>query len=208
MLRTFKAGTQSSLSLDNWTYLRTKQNAELKQFLAELGFQHLSDWALLNRVRTHQLERLSEQDRHVLEAFHDVYRRDRRQQPASAKRCPNPSVEQLQEMMTGLRAKNVPISAVGELLTALKRLAAQLRQYDIWSHRVPLEVRDPDTGYDVILSDLPSHYADESDMEQQELLMFFHQELNIVLNKGIIQEVHNRVAALKQRTALTRTLQA
>ena len=28
--------------------------------------------------------------------------------------------------------------------------------------------------------------------------MFFHQELNIALNKGIIQEVHNRVAALKR----------
>lgn len=43
VLRTFKAA-QSSLSLDNWAYLRTKQNAELKQFLAEFGFRHLSDW--------------------------------------------------------------------------------------------------------------------------------------------------------------------
>lgn len=198
VLRTFKSEAQSSLSLDNWTFLRTKQNTELKQFLAEFGFQHLSDWALLNRARLYQLERLSERDRHLVNVFHGVYRRDRRQQIAGSKRCPNPSIEQLQEMMTGLQAQGVAISAVGQLMPALKRVAVQLRQYDIWSHRVPLEVHDSDTERDTIRSDLPSSQLDELDLEQQELLTFFHQQLNLALNAGIAQELRDRVAALER----------
>lgn len=37
--------TNQSLSLTNWVYLQTKQHPELTDFLAELGFQKLSDWA-------------------------------------------------------------------------------------------------------------------------------------------------------------------
>jgi hypothetical protein len=198
VLRTFKSEAQPSLSLDNWTFLRTKQNAELKQFLAEFGFQHLSDWALLNRARSHQLERLSARDRALVEVFHGVYRRDRRQQLTGNKRCPDPSIEQLQEMMTDLQIRNIIISNEGELMPALKLIAAQLRQYDIWSHRVPLEVQDSETGQDTIRSDLPIGDADESDLEQQELLMFFHQQLNLALNAGIARELRDRVAVLER----------
>jgi DNA-directed RNA polymerase specialized sigma24 family protein len=198
VLRTFKPEAQSSLSLDNWTFLRTKQNAELKQFLAEFGFQHLSDWALLNRARPHQLERLSERDRHLVNVFHKVYRRDRRQQKAGSKRCPDPSNEQLQEMLAELQQQNVAIFTASELMPALKQVAVQLRQYDIWSHRVPLEVHDSDTGRDTIRSDLPTSNADEFDLEQQALLMFFHQQLDLALNAAIAQELCDRVAALER----------
>ncbi|MDX2230234.1 MAG: hypothetical protein NW220_11395 [Leptolyngbyaceae cyanobacterium bins.349] len=198
VLRTFKFEAQASLSLDNWTFLRTKQNAELKQFLAEFGFQHLSDWALLNRARPHQLERLSERDCHLVDVFHAVYRRDRRQQRTGSKRCPDPTTGQLQEMMADLQAKGVAIATASALLSALKIVATQLRQYDIWSHRVPLEVSDPDTGRDDIRSDLPSTDVEEFDLEQQELLMFFHQQLDLALNVAIIQELRDRVAALER----------
>ena len=196
VLRTFKAA-ESSLSLDNWTFLRTKQNAELKQFLAEFGFQHLSDWALLNRARPHQLERLSERDRHLVEVFHRVYRRDRRQQLAGSRRCPDPSGGQLQEMMTDLQQQNVALFTASEVLPALKRVAAQLRQYDLWLHRVPLEVHDADTGRDTIRSDLPGSDADERDLEQQELLLFFHQQLDLALNAAIAEALRDRVATLE-----------
>lgn len=43
------------MSLDNWTYLQTKQNKELKNFLSEFGFKLLSDWALLNRARAREM---------------------------------------------------------------------------------------------------------------------------------------------------------
>jgi hypothetical protein len=201
VLRTFKSdksGSQSRLSLDNWTHLITKQNTELRQFLAEFGFQHLSDWALLNRVRPHQLEQLSDRDRDLVAVFHQVYRRDRRQQMAGGQRCPDPSISQLEEMMTALQARNRAMTTVGDLIPALKQVAVQLRQYDIWSHRVPLEIPDDETGRDTIRSDLPSRDPDESDLEQQELLTFFHQQLNLALNDAIAQELHDRVAALNQ----------
>ena len=198
VLRTFKFGTQSSLSLDNWAYLRTKQNPELKQFLAEFGFRHLSNWALLNRVRARQLSQLSERDRTLVEVFHEVYRRDRRQQPTGARRCPDPSAGQLQEMMTRLQAKTVQVASADELMPALKSVAAQLRQYDVWSSRVPLEVPDLETGRDTIRSDLPSYSADELDIEQQEMLSFFHQQLHLALTTGITQELKNRVIALNR----------
>ena len=196
VLRTFKAA-KSNLSLDNWAFLRTKQHAELKQFLAEFGFQHLSDWALLNRARPRQLERLPERDRHLVNAFHQVYRRDRRKQAAGMKRCPDPSNEQLQEMVADLQ-QQVVILTVSELMPALKRVAAQLRQYDLWSHRVPLEVHDADTGRDTLRSDLPDSKADDLDLEQQEMLIFFHQQLDLALNAAIGQELRDRVAALER----------
>lgn len=80
ILQTYKSDRASSMSLDNWTYLQTRQHPELKSFLAEFGFKLLTDWALLNRTRSRQLEQLSVRDRHLVEAFHAVYRRDRRQQ--------------------------------------------------------------------------------------------------------------------------------
>ena len=37
ILRTFKPNAESTMSLDNWTYLQTKQNPELKNFLSEFA---------------------------------------------------------------------------------------------------------------------------------------------------------------------------
>ncbi|NJN39344.1 MAG: hypothetical protein HC790_12555 [Acaryochloridaceae cyanobacterium CSU_3_4] len=78
ILQTFKPDPSNALSLKNWVYLQTKQNNEIKNFLAEFGFKNLSDWALLNRAKQTQLDRLLERDRRIVEAFHGVYRRDRR----------------------------------------------------------------------------------------------------------------------------------
>ncbi|MGV2390167.1 MAG UNVERIFIED_CONTAM: hypothetical protein LVR29_23625 [Microcystis novacekii LVE1205-3] len=92
ILRTFKPNAQSSMSLDNWTYLQTKQNPELKNFLSEFGFKQLSDWALLNRTRSKQLQQLAERDRHLIAAFHAVYRQDRHQQHQGTKPCLDPTI--------------------------------------------------------------------------------------------------------------------
>ena len=77
ILRTYNSNSGSGMSLENWAYLQTKQNKELQNFLSEFGFKPLSDWTLMNRARLSQLERLSERDRHLVEVFHAVYRRDR-----------------------------------------------------------------------------------------------------------------------------------
>ncbi len=199
ILQTFKSDFQSSMSLDNWTYLQTKQNPELKDFLSEFGFKHLSDWALLNRARPKQLERLSVRDRHFVEVFHAVYRRDRLQQRAQGTRkCPDPSSKQLQEMLIYLLEKNVPIKSPPELMKELKQIAIQLRQYDIWSYREPLEIQDQDTGSYTIRPDLPNNSLNELDVEQREFVELLHDSLNLALTDAIKQEICDRIAGLQK----------
>lgn len=97
VLRTYRLSPGKRLSLVNWAYLQTKQHPELLNYLAEFGFQKLSDWALLNRVRGRQIEQISERDRTIVTAFHAVYRRDRRLHVQSG-RCPDPTSSQLEEI--------------------------------------------------------------------------------------------------------------
>jgi hypothetical protein len=200
ILRTFKPNDPSGMSLDNWTYLQTKQNPELKNFLSEFGFKQLSDWALLNRTRPKQLEQLAERDRHLIGAFHAVYRRDRHQQHQGTQRCLDPTSVQLQEMVIYLKVRNITVQP-NELMTELRGVALQLRQFDLWSNREPLEVEDPETGDRLIRSDLPQDISSEFDVEQQEqqeMLEFFHKKLQIALFYSIKQAMSDRITYLKK----------
>jgi hypothetical protein len=200
VLQTFKSNRKSSMSLDNWAYLQTKQNPDLKNFLSEFGFTQLSDWALLNRTRPKQLEQLAERDRHLIQVFHAVYRRDRHQQHQGTQRCPDPTSVQLQEMLTALQALKITIQP-SALMPELRRVASELRQYDLWSHREPLELEDSETGDRVIRSDLPPDIASENNLErqeQQELLDFFHEQLQLALVDSIQQEISDRMTYLKK----------
>lgn len=198
ILQTFKPNAKSSMSLDNWAYLQTKQNPELKNFLSEFGFKQLSDWALLNRTRPKQLEQLPERDRHLIEVFHAVYRRDRQSNYQGTQKCQNPTAVQLQEMLGHLQARSIAI-APHELMPELRRVAQQLRQYDLWSYREPLEFEDPETGDRTLRSDLP-HNSEigEEQQEQQELLAFFYEQLQLALVQSIKQEVQNRINYLQK----------
>ncbi len=198
VLRTFKPDSSTSMSLENWAYLQTKQNPEIKNLLSEFGLKHLSDWALLNRVKSKQLECLSARDRTVVEVFHAVYRRDRRnnRQPG-AKKCPDPSNMQLQEMLSYLRDRDIAINTNIELMKELKQIVMQLRQYDIWSYREPLEIRAPDTGVDVPRADLPYHDLNAVDLEQQEFIGFLHQQLKSTLKEAIQQEIRASISQLQ-----------
>lgn len=199
VLRTFNPDCQSSMSLDNWAYLQTKQNQELKDFLSEFGFKHLSDWAILNRARLKQLDRLSQRDRHIVEIFHAVYRRDRVQQrQKGARKCPDPSTAQLQEMLTCLQERGVIINTAIELMKDLKTITIQLRQYDIWSYREPLDIFDPDTGSYAPRLDLPHDSLNELDVEQRELLEFLHEQLKLALSQAIDREICARITTLQK----------
>ncbi len=203
VLQTFKDESRSRMSLDNWTYLQTKQHPELKDFLSEYGFKHLSDWALLNRTRTKQLEKLSIRDRNVVEIFHRVYRRDRIQNrqvsaKSSLKRCPDPSNNQLEEMLQLLQQQNITLNSTSELMKALKNTATQLRQYDIWSYREPLEVQDPETGGYTFRSDLPHASISEVDVEERELVEYLHDQLKLTVNQVIEQEICNSIGRLQK----------
>ncbi|MBW4635177.1 MAG: hypothetical protein KME30_25770 [Iphinoe sp. HA4291-MV1] len=197
ILQTFDADSESKMSLDNWADLQTKQNPALKDFLADFGFKHLSDWALLNRVRVKQLERLSKRDRHLVEVFHAVYRRDRIQQHSKGvKKCPDPSSTQLQEMLNGLRKRDIIIYSTVELMNELKQVVTQLRHYDIWSYREALEIYDPNTGGYNFRADLPANNLNEVDIEQQEILDFLYEQLSLALTDAIEQEISDRISIL------------
>ncbi|AKG24374.1 hypothetical protein [Calothrix sp. 336/3] len=199
VLQTFNTDLQSRMSLENWTYLQTKQNPELKKFLSEFGFKNLSDWALLNRVGIKQVERLSIPEQHIIKAFHSVYRRDRQMQHhRGAKRCPDPTHEQLQEMLTYLQKSQIAIPSPGDLMKELKHITLQLRQYDIWNSRESLDIFDDETQTYQTRRDLPVDSIDEEDIEQREFLQFLHQNLYLILSEAIQQEVTANIKKLQQ----------
>lgn len=197
VLRTFKSELSTSMSLDNWAFLQTKQCPELKNFLSEFGFQHLSDWALLNRARSKQIDQLAERDRLLVEVFHAVYRRDRRQHGDVGK-CLDPSTTQLLEMHHQLEKQGVIIPTPTDILKALKQVAQQLRQHDIWSCRTPLEVQNAESGNYELRHDLPTSSSDELDGEEQEFVQFLHDQLKHVLTTAIAQGIQTQIAQLQK----------
>jgi len=105
VLQTFNINLKSRMSLDNWTYLQTRQNCEIKNFLSEFGLQHVSDWALLNRVNNKQLKSLSVKERSIIEAYHAVYRRDRQKRLNNGSRkCTDPLFTQVSNFDNGANA--------------------------------------------------------------------------------------------------------
>ena len=154
---------------------------------------------MMNRARPKQLERLSVRDRHLVEVFHAVYRRDRlQQQSKGARKCPDPSTVQLQEMLTRLQETNITINSTVVLMQELKQVAILFRQYDIWSYREPLEIQDPDTGSYTIRTDLPNDSLNELDVEQREFLESLHTLLSLALTKAIKQEIGDRITWLQR----------
>ncbi|EKU99229.1 hypothetical protein Lepto7375DRAFT_1250 [Leptolyngbya sp. PCC 7375] len=200
VLQTFRPHDAASMSLDSWAYLQTKQNSALKQFIAEYGFKPLSDWALLNRARPTQIDRLSPRDRHLVQVFHAVYRRDRRQQRQGSRRCLDPTVAQLQEMVTHLKARGIA-AQLPTLLADLQQVALQFRQYDLWRCREPLELTDLETDRYGLRADLPSAAGGDcaaEHSEQQALLTFFYGQLHRALAEAIQQAVGDRLEFLSQ----------
>jgi hypothetical protein len=199
VLQTFSRNSQSRMSLDNWTYLQTKQNREIKEFLSEFGFKNLSDWALLNRVRNKQIERLSSRSRYLIETFHTVYRRDRiATRNIGIKRCPDPSEIQLQEMLNILQKCQVIIKSNKDLINELKYVATELRQFDIWSYREALETYDPNARSFHPRADLPTTSIDGLEVEQEELLLFINEQLQLSLTNAIKREINSRISSLQK----------
>ena len=199
VLQTFNPDLQSRMSLDNWAYLQTKQNPDLKNFLSEFGFQHLSDWAMLNRARKKQVEDLAEQERYVVEAFHAVYRRDRKkQQTRRSRRCPDPTDAQLQEMLVYLQQYQSSINTAVKLMRELKQIAQQFRRYDVWSSRESLDIYDAESGSYITRRDLPTSSLDSVTVEEQDFLQFLYTHLRSTLTQTIKQEVEAHIKKLRQ----------
>ena len=199
ILQSFRSEPQSRMSLDNWTYLQTKQNPQLKNFISEFGFRHLSDWALLNRVRRKQLEGLSIRDRNIVEVFHMVYRRDRVQQrQAGIRKCPDPSRAQLQEMLMYLQDKKISIATNKDLILSLHQIAVQLRQYDVWNSREPLEIYHPEVQIYTPRADIAETSLDIEEEENKEFIEFLQKKLNLILTDAIEREINNKIYQLRK----------
>ncbi|WP_421656769.1 hypothetical protein [Leptothermofonsia sp. ETS-13] len=202
VLRKFDSNSPTHSRLDTWVYYQTRQNQDIKDFLSERGLSYLSDWALLNRARMKQLATLLPAERQIVEAFHAVYRRDRRHAHAIAVRCPDPTPAQLQEMLTLLQKADSSVRSPDHLQRELQRIAKQLRQYAVWNRSGPvseaLEVTHPEIEIERELPDPNTTNALE-DLERQEVREFCHCQLMACLDWGICQTLREQLNHLKQR---------
>lgn len=123
-------------SLGTWCSRLTKSHPALTRLLLEKGIYLASDWAILNDTNLERMQRILreyhlcsdfeiERATGLLERYQAVYQRDRilQRQAGQTGRCPDPSPEQLQQMVPSLSPKTVKAQ--------LKQLASQLRQYRI-----------------------------------------------------------------------------
>ncbi|ACB51511.1 hypothetical protein cce_2161 [Crocosphaera subtropica ATCC 51142] len=157
---------QTKLSLRNWTYLKTKQNKKIVDFLAEFGFSNVTDWSLLNRVKKYELQQLTEQEQSIIKVYAEVYKRDRRQnQYILRSKCQPPSVEQLQEMINKLNVEK--IQKPHTLLNELKRIAKQLRRVVVSLDSSLMDKEGETTTLEVPYHDVP--------IEEKEKLEIFNQ---------------------------------
>jgi len=183
VLRTFNPSFGSQ-SCNNWVYLKIRQDQELKKFLfSQYGLWLGSNWGLLNKAKPEHLQGC---DRIILEVFHAVYRRDRRQQPKKARRYPDPSIAQLQEMLRLLQAQDVIIDSPKQLQCKLEKIAAERRHLQATGEEISEGVPDGRVANNL------------ETLEQSELQEFLQQQSITALNWGIEQGIKDRLAYLQQ----------
>lgn len=205
VLRRFDPNAQGTFNLNSWVHYQTRQQPEIKQFLSERGFSFLTDWALLNQVGKRQQDTFNPRDRTMIQAFHQVYRRDRRQQhQAQRRKCPDPTLAQLQEMMAWLAMREVVVSSTEQLRQELKRLAKALRQLDIWQRRgAPMASsldQETETGDDRLQSVADPKAGNTVDaLAWQEVQTRWQAQMPQCLEKGIVEGLQEYIAQLHQR---------
>ena len=125
ILRTFDPAIRG---LAQWSGLLARQDRELTRTLwVEYGLLLETPWSRLNQVQGHQWKILSPQERHWVEVFHEVYRRDRREGGARGK-CPTPTESQLQEMRDRLFLRGIIAHSSEEMLDQFKKIAQFIRE--------------------------------------------------------------------------------
>ncbi|WP_460203491.1 hypothetical protein [Scytonema sp. NUACC21] len=201
ILRSFNPNLNSSESLDNWIWRLTQQNQNLKSFLWDFGVRTPSDWSLLCKHIPRSLDtRLEQGDREIVEVFHAVYRRDRRNSDKKG-RCSEPTSNQLQEMRDLLQQRNITVSSSRELICHFKRIAEILRQ-DTLSRRtgspktIPLEVYDRSTNHYVPNLELDYYDPDIEEVEIDKLQENFHTLFEKMLYEAIAEVIDQHIEYL------------
>ncbi len=194
VLNSYKNNSDNTtkLSLRNWTYLKTKQNPKIVEFLAEFGFHNSTDWSLLNRVRKYQLQQLTEQEQLIIKVYEEVYKRDRRQNEHKLRsKCQPPSVKQLQEMIGKLKIET--IQKPDTLLNELKRIAKQLRRVVVSLDSNLMDKEGEITTIEVPYHDIP--------IEEKEKLEIFNQIKNNLMHyfqDNISKAIENTIQKLQK----------
>jgi hypothetical protein len=135
VLHAYNPQRNGQASLAKLVQRMVRQQEAVLQYLLEQGVLLRSDWALLNRASQVGLTSFEVA---ILKAFHAVYRSDRRQQHTSRTdgKCPPPTSEQLQRMLTWLVEKsNIQIDSPAALLKHLTSLAQVIRKQEIFKAR-------------------------------------------------------------------------
>ena len=101
-------------------------------------------------------------------------------------------------MLSLLQERGIFFDATNKLLKALKQVATQIRQYDVWSNRESLEIYNPDTGKYAPRPDLPSDSLNELEIEERSLVTFLHEQLNLALTQGIEEAIRTHITKLQK----------
>ena len=196
-------------SLATWTIRLVKHHRELNAFLLECGVYLLSDWAILNDTLPTKLRRvlsgtqpLTEPEIQkalsVLDAYHEVYRRDRltARQAGAKGQCPEPTEEQLQEM--GQRLGIEPSSRV---LRELRTIADRLRSYRIAVRTGKIKTLSIHGNGDEDSREMdlaaPNLEESESDRAADEFVRQYRHAFSEALENAIHSAITDRVQALK-----------
>ncbi|MBD2091283.1 hypothetical protein H6F67_15615 [Microcoleus sp. FACHB-1515] len=174
--------------LSTWT--KRLVMAELNPFLLNCGIYIASDWSLLN-IPIDRLRRLCkntfrlpdseiQKKVHLLTAYHQIYRRDRLRELGSQSRrkYAEPTVEQIDEMMSYLRSQNLQYSAK-QLLEELQDLAQLIRQ-----NRCPETISIDDSNNHALIEQ-----SAPEDNSENELLNRYRQDLLECLEASLTEVV-------------------
>lgn len=182
--------TPGKTSLESWAMHLTRNHPELNQFLIGQGLYRVSDWAILNDTAPSQLPKILGEfhtltptevaaAQQLLSQYHQIYRRDRLQQPRrGGGRCAPPSPTQL-------AAINPDLATTG-VLAQLRQLAYWLRQYRVHVRGgTPLaESLDAVEGADLAVAPTPG-----ADTQQTDFLDQYRQQLQVALGEAITATV-------------------
>ncbi len=206
--------SKKSESLDNWCIRRIKQNKDLQTLLLEYGVWVPSNWSLLCREIPKSLEAClqdnekSGNERHFIEVFHEVYRRDRRESNSRGK-CSEPTKAQLDKMMLLLEDKGIKLSSEQELIQKLQAIAEILRQdnHAIKTGKPQADSIDASSSLEEDnssfskLNQLGTENNDCEHMEENELREVLNKLPAEALYRAISFRIPQRVESLKAKKA-------
>jgi hypothetical protein len=202
--------------LSTWVTRQVRHHRELRAFLHEHGVLLATDWGILNDTSPELLRSVLTEFYqlapaeitpacHLLQGYHEVYRRDRLQQRQLGRLrdkevCAAPSLDQLTRIAVALPAEiRVAWQSPECILSQLQKIASQLRQYRL--HRIgktlPTQSLDrPEAN--AIVAELPD-VEPEIDLEEESFLTFYRQQVMNCLDQSLAQATNDRVTYLQRK---------